>query len=88
MSKSRSPVAAEPVEHAYVGFGSNLGSGAVNFAAAVAGIAARGYEVLRQSSLYRSEPWGGAEGGDFTNAVLEVRRRGTARGFLHDLLTL
>ena len=40
---------------------------------------------MRTSSLYFSEPWGGAEGGVFTNAVLEVRRSGTARAFLEQL---
>jgi 2-amino-4-hydroxy-6-hydroxymethyldihydropteridine diphosphokinase len=46
----------------------------------------RGYTILRQSSLYDTEPWGGAEGGDFVNAVYEVARRNTPAQFLQDLL--
>jgi len=42
-------------------------------------------DVLRTSSLYFSEPWGGAEGDVFTNAVLEIRRSGTARSFFETL---
>ncbi|MDD5088802.1 MAG: 2-amino-4-hydroxy-6-hydroxymethyldihydropteridine diphosphokinase [bacterium] len=66
--------------HAYLGFGSNLGDGAAVFRETIAELAIRGVEVLRTSSLYSSEPWGGADGGVFTNAVLEVRRGGSARG--------
>jgi 2-amino-4-hydroxy-6-hydroxymethyldihydropteridine diphosphokinase len=88
VSKSRSTAGAESLEHAYVGFGSNLGAGAVNFAAAVRELVARGFEILRQSPLYLSEPWGGAEGGNYTNAVLEIRRRGTPHDFLVELLAV
>jgi 2-amino-4-hydroxy-6-hydroxymethyldihydropteridine diphosphokinase len=45
-----------------------------------------GYAVLRTSSLFETEPWGGAEGGDFINAVYELERRNTADQLLRDLL--
>ncbi len=67
---------------------SNLGSGPANFTAAMSALQDRGYEALRSSLLYASEPWGGAEGGVFTNAVVELRRRGTARELLRDLLAV
>jgi 2-amino-4-hydroxy-6-hydroxymethyldihydropteridine diphosphokinase len=34
------------------------------------------------SRLYESEPWGGAAGGNFTNAVLEIACTGEAHVFL------
>ena len=48
----------------------------------------RGYTVLRGSSLYDTEPWGGAEGGPFINAVYELRRQNTPLQLLQDLLAV
>jgi 2-amino-4-hydroxy-6-hydroxymethyldihydropteridine diphosphokinase len=48
----------------------------------------REFQILRHSPLYVSEPWGGAEGGDFVNAVLELRKRGSASDFLAELLAI
>ena len=48
----------------------------------------RGYCVLRTSSLYESEPWGGAEGGAFVNAVYEIERHNTPPELLRDLLSV
>ncbi len=48
----------------------------------------RGVEVLRTSSLIRSEPWGGADGGLFTNAVLEIEPWHTPRELLSELLKI
>jgi 2-amino-4-hydroxy-6-hydroxymethyldihydropteridine diphosphokinase len=45
----------------------------------------RGLRVLRCSGLYEAEPWGGAPGGNFTNAVLEMQRDGEVREFLRVL---
>jgi 2-amino-4-hydroxy-6-hydroxymethyldihydropteridine diphosphokinase len=44
--------------------------------------------MLRRSAVYESEPWGGAEGDNFYNAVLEFERQGTAEEFLQLLLNL
>ena len=71
-----------------MGFGSNVGDGVANFLAMMSELKARGRPVLRHSSLYRSEPWGGAEGGDFTNAVIEMECVGTPHGLLADLLAV
>jgi 2-amino-4-hydroxy-6-hydroxymethyldihydropteridine diphosphokinase len=68
-----------------VGFGSNVGDGAAHFAAARKELTARGLRVRRPSPLYETEPWGGAPGGDFTNAVLEIERSGEAREFFRAL---
>jgi 2-amino-4-hydroxy-6-hydroxymethyldihydropteridine diphosphokinase len=35
------------------------------------------YSVLRLSELYETEPWGGADGDDYLNAVLELEMRGS-----------
>jgi 2-amino-4-hydroxy-6-hydroxymethyldihydropteridine diphosphokinase len=42
--------------------------------------------LRRESALYETEPWGGAEGGDFLNAVWEIERHGSPRDLLHDAL--
>jgi 2-amino-4-hydroxy-6-hydroxymethyldihydropteridine diphosphokinase len=39
----------------------------------------RSVKILRCSGYYITEPWGGAAGGDFTNAVIEIERAGSAR---------
>ena len=58
------------------------------FYRALALIEQRGYSVQRTSSLYESEPWGGAEGGAFINAVYEIARRNSPEEFLRDLLSV
>lgn len=55
-----------------MGFGSNIGDGYEIFRDVLAKCAVRGISVIRPSELYFSEPWGGVEGGIFTNAVLEI----------------
>jgi 2-amino-4-hydroxy-6-hydroxymethyldihydropteridine diphosphokinase len=55
---------------------------------AVARIEEHGYVVLRTSSLYDTEPWGGAEGGSFINAVYEIERHNNALQFMQDLLSV
>jgi 2-amino-4-hydroxy-6-hydroxymethyldihydropteridine diphosphokinase len=84
----RSPAVADLAGLAYVGFGSNLGDGLDTFQAAFDGIRRAGWTVRRISDLYASEPWGGAEGGLFTNAVLELEQRQDAFACLHMLLTV
>ncbi|MBI5059447.1 2-amino-4-hydroxy-6-hydroxymethyldihydropteridine diphosphokinase [candidate division KSB1 bacterium] len=62
------------VEHAYIGYGANLGDRVGTLQRASAELRQGGVEILRVSSLYATEPWGGARGGAYINAVLEVRR--------------
>lgn len=75
-------------EQAYVGFGSNLGDRAAFLETAIRRLSDRGCSVLRISSLYETEPWGGAEGEAFLNAVLEVARTDSAPAFLSNLLEI
>ena len=88
MSRWRSITIGSPAEHAYVGFGSNLGLRSANLARAMRALAAAGFPVLRRSSVYESEPWGGAEGDNYWNAVLEIARQGTPGDFLSHLLSI
>jgi 2-amino-4-hydroxy-6-hydroxymethyldihydropteridine diphosphokinase len=76
------------VEHAYIGFGANLGDRAATLARALDLLRADGVEVLRVSSSYSTEPWGGAQGGPYLNAVIEVRRAGTADAMLKRMLRI
>jgi 2-amino-4-hydroxy-6-hydroxymethyldihydropteridine diphosphokinase len=55
---------------------------------AVTLIEQRGYTVLRTSSLYDTEPWGGAEGGAFINSVFEIERHNNPPQFMQDLLSI
>jgi 2-amino-4-hydroxy-6-hydroxymethyldihydropteridine diphosphokinase len=88
MSKSKLPAAANLPEYAYVGFGSNIGDGEQMFAQTLVHFNARSILVCRCSSLYESEPWGGAEGGNFLNAVIEIEKNGTPMHFLKVLLEI
>lgn len=69
------------MQHAYVGFGANLGDPYATFAAVQASLTLRGYGMLRVSQLYETAPWGGVQGGMFLNAVLEFARHGSAADF-------
>lgn len=64
------------VEHGYVGFGANLGHRRDTYNRVLKEMTAAGFEILRASSLYETEPWGGVEGGPFLNAVIEIARTG------------
>jgi 2-amino-4-hydroxy-6-hydroxymethyldihydropteridine diphosphokinase len=88
MSRWKSIASGRPAEHAYVGFGSNLGLRSANLARAMKAIREAGFAVLRRSAVFESEPWGGAEGENFYNAVLEVERKGNAPDFLQVLMTI
>jgi len=57
----------------HLGLGSNLGCPADNLARAAARLAAAGVEVVRSSSVYRTEPVGGPVQPWFLNQVVEVR---------------
>lgn len=58
---------------AWLGLGSNIGDGASNIRRALELLEEKGaVSVLRQSSLYASEPWGFQDQPDYTNAVAEI----------------
>lgn len=63
-----------PSVSAFLGIGSNLGDPADHCRRAIRLIAdAPGIRLIRQSSLYRTEPWGSKDQDWFVNAALEIR---------------
>jgi 2-amino-4-hydroxy-6-hydroxymethyldihydropteridine diphosphokinase len=63
-----------PVRTAYLGLGSNVGDRGSYLAGAVRAIdSSPGFEVVRASSLFESEPVGFENQPRFLNAVIEVR---------------
>ena len=71
-STTDSPSAASSIHTVYLGLGSNLGNKEWNISQAVTLIAGQIGTVVRQSALYRSEPWGFQSDHSFVNAVVCV----------------
>ena len=69
----------------YIALGSNVGDRAATLARAVAEMNRAGLRVLRQSSLYETEPVGGPPQGWFLNAVVEVETDWPPERVLHAL---
>ena len=70
---------------AYIGLGANLGDAQSAVLSAIQSIAALdGVQLTRQSALYGSAPVD-AGGGDYVNAVVEVRTRLSAPALLQQL---
>lgn len=82
MWKLRSAVIARTLEHIYLGFGSNLGDRYTFFERALALLKSEDFIILRISDLYETEPWGGAQGDEYLNAVIELERKGAAQDLL------
>ena len=76
------------VELAYIGYGANLGDRVGTLARALEELRVHGVGVLRKSSLYTTEPWGGAQGGKYINAVLELPCQGRPAEMLKLLLQI
>lgn len=62
----------------FIGFGSNLGDKLVNIKIAINLINNELGSIVRQSSLYESEPWGFDSSEMFVNGVLEIRTKFSA----------
>jgi len=60
---------------AYLGLGSNLGDREENIRGAIALIAEQVGDVVRQSALYYSEPWGFQSDNAFVNAVICIHTK-------------
>ena len=61
-------------ETAWIGLGSNLGDGVANLQSAARElITLPGHELLKSSSIYKTEPVGEGYGDDFYNAVISMR---------------
>ena len=74
---------------AYVGLGSNLDQPAEQIVKALAGLARLPTtSLLRQSSFYRSSPWGYSDQPDFINAVAELETQLDPTELLAELLEL
>lgn len=74
------------METAYLSLGSNLGDRAGNIARAVADLAAHGVRVVRESSLYETEPLEIKEQPWFLNCVIEVQTELSPQQLMEALL--
>lgn len=68
---------------AYLGLGTNLGDKNKNIAEAIKRIEELVGEVVRQSALYATKPWGFASDNDFLNAAVCVETCLTPRQLLY-----
>lgn len=73
--------------NAYIGLGANLGNAAQSVRNAIEALGRVG-TVRKQSSLYRTTPWGVKDQPDFINAVVEVETSLTPRELLRALKAL
>jgi 2-amino-4-hydroxy-6-hydroxymethyldihydropteridine diphosphokinase len=71
----------------YLSLGSNLGDRAENIARAIKALQARGVRVIRQSSLYETEPVH-VRGGWFLNGVVETETKMLPRQLMQTLLII
>lgn len=72
----------------YLSLGSNIGDRAKNIAQAVEMLGSRGVRVLRQSSLYETEPVEVREQDWFLNCVIEVESELPAEKLMQELLAI
>lgn len=72
------------IEHAYIGFGTNLGDRWENYNKAV-DLLTRQFALLRIARVVESKPVDGVAGGNFLNTVLECRRIENCFMFLRQL---
>lgn len=67
---------------AYLGLGTNLGDKNMNIAAAIEKIGELIGDVVRQSALYHTKPWGFDSDNEFVNAAVAVDTTLSPRGLL------
>ncbi len=60
------------VHRVYLGIGSNLGQRKANCRRAIEQLRAHGVEILKESSLYETQPWGLKGQPDFINMAVEA----------------
>jgi 2-amino-4-hydroxy-6-hydroxymethyldihydropteridine diphosphokinase len=74
---------------AFIGIGSNLGDRAANYREAIQRIASLpATRLVRQSSIYETEPVGDVRGGPFLNGVIEVETDFHAEALMRRLLAI
>lgn len=81
--KLKSCAAGRVIEHAYVAFGSNVGS--ILPRDVIVEMERRGIAVPRRAKSYESRPAEGVTGGTFINTVFECERRDSPEEFLRTL---
>lgn len=72
----------------FIGLGSNQGNTKKNLAEAVLRIDRSIGPVIKQSSLYKTKPWGIADQPDFLNQVILAESRMNAYECMHSLLNI
>jgi 2-amino-4-hydroxy-6-hydroxymethyldihydropteridine diphosphokinase len=70
------------VATAYIGIGSNLGDRQANCLKAIAFLTQAGQSVLKQSSLYETDPWGKKDQPRFINMAVEIETNLKPQGLL------
>ncbi len=73
---------------AYLSLGSNIGDRAGNIARAIAALRARGVRVIRESSLYETEPVEFLEQAWFLNGAIEVETELSPERLIEGLLEI
>ncbi|MGA7918129.1 MAG: 2-amino-4-hydroxy-6-hydroxymethyldihydropteridine diphosphokinase [Candidatus Acidiferrales bacterium] len=72
----------------YLSLGSNLGDRAQNIARSIEALAARGIPLVKQSSLYETEPVELRAQEWFLNSVIEVETNKTPQELMHQVLEI
>lgn len=73
---------------AFIGMGSNIGDKSSNLKNALEKLEEAGLTITKQSSILKTEPWGGVEQDDFANQVIQVETWWTSEKLLKTLLAI
>jgi len=76
------------MERVYLSLGSNMGDRAANIARAIAALGERGIRVMRESSLYETEPVEFRDQDWFLNSVIEGETALEPRELMKELLAI
>ncbi len=74
------------MEKVFIALGGNVGNVSGYFDIAIEKISAMIGTIIKQSSLYKTEPWGNKNQADFLNKVLEVETKQTPEEVLENIL--
>ena len=76
------------MEKVFIALGGNVGNVSENFDIAIEKIRAKIGAITKQSSLYKTEPWGNKNQDDFLNKVIEVETKQTPVQVLDNILSI
>jgi len=76
------------MEKVFIALGGNVGNVSENFNIAIEKISVLIGPIIKQSSLYKTEPWGNKNQDDFLNKVVEVETKQTAADVLESILSI